>query len=660
MGWVNGVMSSDRGGQPRSGDRGGGVNNKTSFFARAARSLAVALALASLIVLCFDSSTQLFADYADGYRTEQSSLPDAVNVWRKDAWRLDDYFAQVRLGDLYSQNQSFAPKESSKNPSFFDPVEAYVWYFMALRPDHRYSFHDNSTADQNIGSIQAGALTNARQVFHSLTFEQRLDARARLIYILSSRGAEGFMTLGRLHGVGIPPEVTIEHDDRQIVLCMDSFWSKWKVADFFYWLFSMVTPYDYPHPPIWSQVDNTRENLRRSYPDSFCRGRLGPKPPVQSTGGLNSPGAYSGNAPVALNGGGGSGSPLPVSSPGVGADPRSSLQADPSGGGGDSEAIPLVTPGAGADSSGAPPGESSGGNPDESGDADSGGSPDASPVGSSGGNGGSYGGGGNYHRVPSVFVRSWTEALTYFRRADMLGHPMADSYTASLRYGINTLNPEDGKRIIADAEKRALYWAPPYEFYQGTTTGGFPHSDESLPSLEQRIALGRVGEIPCCAIAEALDFRRYTVRGRACGPPPFCLRKSILAFQNALGYEPTGFLTPPQVVRLIQMAAVDGDAVAQDRLGIMYAKGIGVPQNFVRAEKWFINAANQHNADALFNLYVLYKVGPNGIEQDEHKAASYYLQAMAARYNVLLCELRDLLRQADDRHDHPDGARRRS
>jgi TPR repeat protein len=186
-----------------------------------------------------------------------------------------------------------------------------------------------------------------------------------------------------------------------------------------------------------------------------------------------------------------------------------------------------------------------------------------------------------------------------------------------------------------------------------------PHSDESLPSLEERIALNRIRELPLRAVMEALDFRGYAKRGAPCGPPPICFRRAVVQFQNAMGFEPTGFLMPSQTVRLIQMAAVDGDAIAQDRLGIMYAKGIGVPQNFVRAEKWFIKSANQRFPDALYNLYVLYKVGPNGIEPDEHKAVSYSAQAMAAGYNRTLCELQDLLNQADGAgHDHPEGARR--
>jgi len=648
------------------------VHSKSFFLARAMRTAVLTCLCATAVIIGFDSAT--LADYADGYRTEQAlTLPDAVRVWRRDAWQRDDFYAEVRLGDLYSQNQSFTPKESSKNPSFFDPVEAYVWYFLALRPDHQYSFDDNANAYQSLYTTRDNAQRNLQQVYYMLTFEQQLEARARIIYILASRGAEGFMVLGRLHGVGIAQSVQPYQPYvppyQKIQLCMRSDYTYWPLS-WLYWVYASVAGSDYPHPPVWKWVDNTTQNQAEAFPDYNCSWEERPPPPSDLTSSSGSAysttssytgssytgssytgspggsygGSYSNSAPVPLTSGAGGPSIAPPTIS-LTPDPRASLQGSP---GMNSQTVPLTPQEqtvATSPAAGAYPGYSGAGY---------------------GGYAGGYGGYGGYSAgysgygsgVPSVFQQNDAEALTYFQRADMLGQPLADTYTAALRNSIMSYN-SDGKRIIAEAEKRARYWAPPYEFYPGVTAGGMPHSDESILSLEQRIALGRIGEIPCCAIQEALNFRRYTVDGHGCGPPPICLRRSIVAYQNAIGAEATGLLTPLETVRLIQMAAVDGDAVAQDRLGIMYAKGIGVPQNFVRAEKWFINAANQHDADALFNLYVLYKVGPNGIDPDEHKAASYYLQAMAARYNVLLCELQDLLKQVDTRHDHPDGPRRR-
>ena len=50
--------------------------------------------------------------------------------------------------------------------------------------------------------------------------------------------------------------------------------------------------------------------------------------------------------------------------------------------------------------------------------------------------------------------------------------------------------------------------------------------------------------------------------------------------------------------RLYRPLADQGNASAQDNLGLMYAKGEGVPQNNAEAVKWFRLAAVQGNASA--------------------------------------------------------------
>jgi TPR repeat protein len=593
---------------------------KTAF-ARKLRSYALATGVAAALLLLFDSGSRLFADYADGYRSEQAlTLPDAVKVWRQDAWRQDDFFAQVRLGDLYSANQSFAPTESSKNPSFLDPVEAYVWYFMALRPGNDYRADDTSAANDAIYNIRSNALRSAGDVFNTLTFEQRLEARARILYILASRGAEGYLTLGRIHSSGSQIYNQQNTSKPQVMLCLRSSWDRW-YSSWAWWLWTQVSSGIYPHPAVWKWVANTQSNWDARLPDYMCDGASIPQEPADN---YTLSGNSNGGA-VALNSGG---SGLPVSSPGgsIGSDPRISLQGASSGG--NSEAIPLVNSGGGYSTSG---GSSYSGNTSST---------------------GYY----NQSAIPSVFVTNDAEALTYFQIAATLGHPLGSAYANSLRSSIKYYNG-DGERIVADAERRGRYWLPPFEYYPGATAGGMPHSDESLPGIEQRIALGRYREIPLFAIAEALEFRGTMKRG--CFPGPLCFKKAVTAFQGSQGFEPTGYLVPPQTVRLIQMAAIDGDAISQDRLGILYAKGIGVPQNFVRAEKWFTKAANQRYGDALFNLYVLYKVGPNGIEPDEHKAVSFNTQAALAGYNPSRCELLHLLTQENDTgRNGPAGGRR--
>jgi uncharacterized protein len=56
-------------------------------------------------------------------------------------------------------------------------------------------------------------------------------------------------------------------------------------------------------------------------------------------------------------------------------------------------------------------------------------------------------------------------------------------------------------------------------------------------------------------------------------------------------------------------AAMRGDAGAQTRLGLMYERGIGVPQNYALAAKWYHRAAEQGDVRAQYHLGVLFNKG---------------------------------------------------
>jgi uncharacterized protein len=47
-----------------------------------------------------------------------------------------------------------------------------------------------------------------------------------------------------------------------------------------------------------------------------------------------------------------------------------------------------------------------------------------------------------------------------------------------------------------------------------------------------------------------------------------------------------------------------GDTRAQGNIGVMYAHGEGVPQDYAEAVKWFRRAAEQGDAHAQYNLAV--------------------------------------------------------
>ncbi len=69
-------------------------------------------------------------------------------------------------------------------------------------------------------------------------------------------------------------------------------------------------------------------------------------------------------------------------------------------------------------------------------------------------------------------------------------------------------------------------------------------------------------------------------------------------------------------------AAEQGNAKSQFYLGVMYAKGQGVPQSEKQAEHWYRKAAEQGDASAQYNLGVMYENG-QGVRQDHVQAVQW-------------------------------------
>src|SRR5712691_10828758 len=79
-------------------------------------------------------------------------------------------------------------------------------------------------------------------------------------------------------------------------------------------------------------------------------------------------------------------------------------------------------------------------------------------------------------------------------------------------------------------------------------------------------------------------------------------------------------------LREFRLLAEQGNADAQYNLGVMYAKGLGVPQDYVQAIQWFRRAAEQGNANAQYNLGLMYANG-QGVPQDYTQAVQWYRRA---------------------------------
>jgi TPR repeat protein len=83
------------------------------------------------------------------------------------------------------------------------------------------------------------------------------------------------------------------------------------------------------------------------------------------------------------------------------------------------------------------------------------------------------------------------------------------------------------------------------------------------------------------------------------------------------------------VVATVQARAERGDAVAAARLGLLYLKGRGVPQNYNLAAQWFYRAAIRGQGDAQYQLAMLYNKGI-GVQRD-YVLAYMWLNLSAAQ-----------------------------
>ena len=81
--------------------------------------------------------------------------------------------------------------------------------------------------------------------------------------------------------------------------------------------------------------------------------------------------------------------------------------------------------------------------------------------------------------------------------------------------------------------------------------------------------------------------------------------------------------------------AVGGDKKAQNYVGQIYEKGLGVDPDYLQASYWYIKAANQGFARAQINAGLLYEKG-KGVERNLTKALEYYRLAAGVDEGAVL------------------------
>ena len=133
-----------------------------------------------------------------------------IRELRRQAFR-GDFFAQVDLAHRYEGKH-----DSDKN--LMDPVEAAVWYAMALANPEGYDRTSATSREGGFGGPSFGSLydecrhgerelayNSLDRLMAQMSSDEQDRVRDRATYALSTQGARGFRSLGRLHDVAYGP-----------------------------------------------------------------------------------------------------------------------------------------------------------------------------------------------------------------------------------------------------------------------------------------------------------------------------------------------------------------------------------------------------------------------------------------------------------------------
>lgn len=121
-----------------------------------------------------------------------------------------------------------------------------------------------------------------------------------------------------------------------------------------------------------------------------------------------------------------------------------------------------------------------------------------------------------------------------------------------------------------------------------------------------------------------------------------CVALALLAGATEVSAQSTDH--GDKVVAGLKEKAAAGDTLALLKLGLIYYRGYGVPQNNKQAAYWFHKAADTGYSDAQFYLGVMYARG-EGVPQDY--AEAYFWLDVAAAGNLDSDNMKDNLKERD-------------
>ncbi len=93
--------------------------------------------------------------------------------------------------------------------------------------------------------------------------------------------------------------------------------------------------------------------------------------------------------------------------------------------------------------------------------------------------------------------------------------------------------------------------------------------------------------------------------------------------------------------------ATNGDAAAQNTLGLWYYTGNNVDQDYKTALEWWSKSAKQDNVDAIGNMALCYQLG-KGIEKDSTMAINLYLVAIKKGNEAIIPQHEAIVKNTGD------------
>ena len=155
----------------------------------------------------------------------------------------------------------------------------------------------------------------------------------------------------------------------------------------------------------------------------------------------------------------------------------------------------------------------------------------------------------------------------------------------------------------------------------GESKGSAPQGtaeSAAAPTVDEAVAAYERGDY-----ATALEgFRVHAEQGNA-----FAQDYLGIMYRDGMGVAQDN----DEAVRWFRLAAEQGNAVAQTNLGFMYGTGSGVARNDAEAVRWFRLAAEQGNAVAQDYLGIMYRDGM-GVAQDNDEAVRWFRKGAEQGY----------------------------